>query len=536
MNSAAWLVPALLAIGSSAATAQTATPTFKSRTELVLVPVLVSDKSGEPVTGLKQENFTLSADGQEQKIATFEEITITSSKAPLQRAAAPSGYFSNILSDTQAPRCVTIIVLDMLSTNFLDQVSARQEVLRYLLKDRTPDTPVGLLAVRRGGIHVIHDIATDPSALVAAIQFVTGKRVAEEGETQRSVIAPPAAAGMASDVAALQALIEGLRDIDEHQQCLNERAADEFLRTISHWLRGVPGRKSLIWVTASVSLSSDNSCGVRFFDTMRLLNEANVAVYLVDARGLIVGQAGFAPLGSDTRPGVFPRKSIIPMAGRDSIEQMQNLADLTGGRAFYGTNDLSKAIDRAERDSAAYYVLGFYLGQNVKRGWHKLHLDVRRPNVQVRARSGFLVGAADREPATERVSDVDIAIQAPIDFTDLPVLVRWMGRADGATDRKQGFEITIARSALAIDMEDRNHVSFKVVVVGRPSGKAVKPFRFARDVDVHISPNRLQTVEQYGLAFREHLVMPAGHSQVRFIVRDNLTGRVGSITVPTPQY
>ncbi|MGA2357098.1 MAG: VWA domain-containing protein, partial [Terriglobales bacterium] len=48
---------------------------FTARSELVLIPTLVTDKSGNHITGLKKEDFTVLENGAEQKIATFEEIT-----------------------------------------------------------------------------------------------------------------------------------------------------------------------------------------------------------------------------------------------------------------------------------------------------------------------------------------------------------------------------------------------------------------------------------------------------------------------------
>src|SRR5436309_950105 len=91
--------------------------TFKSRSELVLIPVLVRDK-GSAVTGLTREDFVVTDDGQPQKIANLEEVQ-TASTAP-QHVAAPDGVYTNALAGNLGPRRITIIALDMMNTSFFD--------------------------------------------------------------------------------------------------------------------------------------------------------------------------------------------------------------------------------------------------------------------------------------------------------------------------------------------------------------------------------------------------------------------------------
>src|SRR5271163_492916 len=96
------------------------------RTELVLVPTVVTDKSGNHVTGLKKEDFTVLEDGAEQKVAMFEEIA--SNARRLVRPAV-ADQFSNSVAAEPTARRVTLIVLDLLNTRITDQAYARQELL-----------------------------------------------------------------------------------------------------------------------------------------------------------------------------------------------------------------------------------------------------------------------------------------------------------------------------------------------------------------------------------------------------------------------
>src|SRR5258706_2073121 len=114
--------------------AQPAQPaaTFSSRSELVLVPAIVTDRSGAHVAGLKKEDFSVLENGAEQKIATFEEIQATT--APVHRAApGATGLFTNAaVGESEAPRRVNILLLDMVNTAFMDQAYARDQLLKYL--------------------------------------------------------------------------------------------------------------------------------------------------------------------------------------------------------------------------------------------------------------------------------------------------------------------------------------------------------------------------------------------------------------------
>ncbi|MGZ4790013.1 MAG: VWA domain-containing protein [Terriglobales bacterium] len=135
----------------------------------------------------------------------------------------------------------------------------------------------------------------------------------------------------------------------------------------------VPGRKSLIWATSSFPmLTRIRNASHDMEEAARALNDANVALYAVDARGLV---GGFGPIWGITVPG---------------LDTMNTLAGLTGGRAFYVDNGLDSLIEEAVEDSELIYTLGFYPSQESQDGdWHKLKVVVGRPGVSVRYREAY---------------------------------------------------------------------------------------------------------------------------------------------------
>src|SRR5512133_913387 len=145
------------------------TPTFSARTELVLVPAIVTDHRGAHIAGLSKDDFIVEENGVEQKVATFEEVTATAN--PMYRVSGVGQReYSNLRFTDYAPRRINIILLDTLNTKITDQIFAKQQLIKFLSNSVKPDDLTTLLVLTRGGVHVIHDFTRDPRVLVAAVQ------------------------------------------------------------------------------------------------------------------------------------------------------------------------------------------------------------------------------------------------------------------------------------------------------------------------------------------------------------------------------
>lgn len=202
---------------------------FTSRTELVQIPTLVTDKSGNHIGGLKKEDFTVLENGAEQKIATFEEIT--SGAHRLSRPRNPN-EFSNSLAGGPSANRITLIVLDFINTPFLDQTEARKELLKYLTQSVDQREPMALYTLSRSGIHVIHDFTTDPRVLVAALHKVKGDTFQmvdsqEDVEAMTGTASPDGSAGVdpgavQSEAGKIQTMME---DAELNFQSFEQRLA-----------------------------------------------------------------------------------------------------------------------------------------------------------------------------------------------------------------------------------------------------------------------------------------------------------------------
>jgi len=539
---------------------------FTARAELVLIPTLVTDKSGNHVTGLKREDFTVLENGAEQKIASFEEITSDAHR--LSRPQNPS-EFSNSLAGGPSNRRVTLLVLDLLNTRFADQAYARQDLLKYLTQSVDQREPTALYTLTRTGIQVIHDFTTDPRILLAAlhkvkgdafemvdseeeVEAVTGTASPDGSDSTSSSAAPSGgkavsvSASIASEAQKLQSMMEDAElNFQSFQQRLAITYTLEAMQQVAQTLAGFPGRKSLIWASGGFPFSvSDTTMQLApagrdsladvlplYEHTWQLLNDAQIALYPVDVKGL---QVVSMPSASVRNPGKNYGRNMN-WRNLDTQATLQTFASMTGGRAYYNSNDLVKGFHDAVNDSAQYYMLGYYLDQSKpKSGWRKLAVKVKRDHTEVRARSGFFVTNATVDPENSRNSDISSALQSPLDYTSLALVARWSKVESGKEPGKKhvNYEIHLAPGAALIDDADNNHVVVDFVATAKtPEGKMVD-HPMGQKVDVHLAAERLPAIRQQGIAYAGALDLAPGEYTVRFVVRDDLSGRVGSVAAP----
>ncbi len=315
-------------------------------------------------------------------------------------------------------------------------------------------------------------------------------------------------------------------------------------QTIARAYAGVPGRKALIWMTGSFPFPMDQpgdvdsrSFGGQFEHVFQLLNDANIALYPVDARGLVtLGPSAASSLRPNPRnPGAMMASQV--RTHMSTISTMQTFAAMTGGEAFYNTNDLNRAVRRASEDSSAYYMLAYYLkpepedAKKKRDPWRKLTVKVKRSGAHVRARSGFYIQPPAADEQTARTRDLRSAVTSPLDYTALPLQLRFGAQRPAGKKRAVEFEINVAANAVSIDVADNNHLSLEVVaMVSTPESSLADNFR--ETIEGHVKPENRQKIMSSGITYRNLLNVAPGEYSVKLVVRDNLSGRMGSLQAP----
>jgi VWFA-related protein len=558
-------------------------PKFVSRTNLVLVPVMVIDKSGKHVSGLGKDAFRLEEDGKAQALAEFEEVKTEKASGNAQTPAAIPGYSNFPLKDDRQLR-MTIIVLDMINTPYLKQSEAKKELIKYLSRHLTQDEPVTLLALRAKGLVQLHSFTTDTPVLIAALKKVQGQVSSSElndrsaGTTRDTTEDLVSASGdnslgaatssMQNSMSAeLQQFIDFMKDSEATMAAYQRRDAIRQtlagMEQIAHAYAAIPGRKTLVWATGGFAFLIDDPAAfgrmgtdmvAQYERTWRALDSANVAVYPIDVNGLInpAMEAGGALAASSRSPvgrmpggvmGPNPTVGIMnsPMAYDKTQQQHTTLlafAKATGGSACLDSNSLEKCYAKAVDDSSAYYLLGYYLSPDqLNPGWRKLRVKVANANVHVRSREGFYVGAAVPDTLENRKRQLLEALSSPLESTGMRINARQLSaipenKPGEAARTKVEFMVAIRGKSMTIDRQNENAINVGVLSVALDKdGKIIATE--SRTVTEKLQPHeKLLLVLEGIFGIRQQLPLPAGTYTVRFAVLDNLSGQLGTVSVP----
>jgi VWFA-related protein len=262
-----------------------------------------------------------------------------------------------------------------------DQHYAKAKIVKFL-ETRGSQDKIGIYTYGKG-IRIVQDLTDDPERISRAIN-----RLDPQNANRRTLYTPGALEQ--SEPELTDRVLEEYTLLTATERVLDIKHG---LEAIAGHLAKVPGRKNLIWVTGSLPLVTrtehvtlDHTSDMQ--EAARALNDANVALYAVDARGLV---GGFGKIWGFNVPG---------------LDTMNTLAGLTGGRAFYVTNGIEDSIRTAVEDSELIYTLGFYPPERSQNGdWHKLRVTVARHGLDVRYREAYLASKGLVDPDQRRTFD-----------------------------------------------------------------------------------------------------------------------------------
>ena len=498
---------------------------LRVETRMVQVSVSVRDKHGKPIPGLIKDDFAISDDKKPQPISTFSVHT----NQPTPDAAdplPPDTYTNDLGGPATVPSSVTVILLDALNTTFFDQARARGQIVKYLRTIQPTDRVA--LYILRDHLIVLHDFTSDASHLVQALKDYKGGKLSTDLDT------PETNPGNQWNIQ--MALAEKDAGIDESQAVTPARLriTTEALRLIADHMGGLPGRKSLIWVAGDFPFSIESNNLERTADwqqtqfasqfelTARALLGANIAIYPVDARGLI----GSAPQNSE----------FVQAFDTTPLAPMKTLAARTGGRAFYSTNDVMTSIREAISDSQLTYELGFYPSDVKWDGsFHTIHVKVKAPGAQVQAREGYFAFGEAREAPETRMALMSEAAKGPLQATELTVRAHVSSTRAGDETK---LTLAIALDPRQFDFEEKNGswnelIEFAFIQLD-DMGKIIRTSR--REFPLSLDADTLQQLMAQGLSLEQDLLILPNAAQLRVIVLDGGHGKLGSLQIPLASY
>ncbi len=534
-------------------TAQTNAATFTSSTELVLIPSVANDKFGAHISGLTKEEFALKQDGKSRPIAVFEEVKTNSAR--VRRSEGEHGTFSNFEpggSDYHDYHRLNIIVFDFVNTPFSDQANARIALLKFLSEVAESGEPMCLLALTSRGLTLLHDFTDDPKRLAEGLRKMGSNTqpLIHESTVDPGHPTPSDALG-----ATITKLIRGQLQTEAQLASMERRETAsvtvQALQQIAKAFRGLPGRKSLIWASSGFpfslsppsTLMCEPACPAHQRDEMqseydnlwKMMNDAQIAIYSVDLRS--TASRTSSDENTFTHPydigdPQFDTAAQAQWKEEDTSSTLQLFAENTGGKAFLGGNNLVQTFRQATQDDSSYYMLGYYVSRSsTKPGWHQVSVTISRKGAHARYRNGFFL-SRDTSTTSAR-QDVRLALTSPLDFVGVPVSITWSGTGAGKSAGKTRvqFDLVMPASFTSVDESDQNHMVVDIAAVARnPNGEVVS--ELSQRIDNHLSPDGLEQIQHHGMTYRNGLQLPPGEYTVRFVVRDSLGNRVGSVAAP----
>ncbi len=521
--------------------------TIRANTRLVMIDVVVTDKKGQPVAGLKAQDFVLEENGKKQRIATFTPLG-ASQAAP---QPLPAGLLSNRPEYLRPAGIPTVLLLDAANSHFKDQAYGRSQMLKYVADQSDSGAPMAVMTLT-DRLHVLQEFTSDPKVLAKAI-----KNLRPQEQILQAGVAPSSPSGSADAIAtgpgtaaainAAQAQVAAFQSIvTGYNLELRTVVTIQAMIDLSRLLAGLPGRKNVVWLTSEfpfdlipqdrnlseAEYQADlpgqgtqrpvglNAAGSLAAESRRLHGEgieraesqlasADIAIYPVDMRGLMTSGIDAATTGT-----------------------MEEIASETGGKAYTNQNEIRVGIALAASDSKASYSLGYYPENKKWDGKYRgIKVKLNQGDTQIRYRKGYY--AIEPGAAKDRNSNQDVSAALGISAPATQVSFRAQAKPAGP-GKVQVIFLVDANTLSAEDSggSKKMNVTFYAALYNS-DGKSLNVGSIK--VDKSFDAATYQQILDHGMMVPLDLAVPAGGTELRLAVLDNKTGFIGTVNGPLGQ-
>lgn len=550
--------------------------------KLVLVDVVVTNRD-RAALGLERARFHVFEGGHEQTIASFDEHKPTGEQMiQAKLLELPPHTFTNIPIYPEAS-AVNVVLLDGLNTPGPDQMQVRKQMLEYLEKIQ-PGTSLAIFTLA-SRLRLVEGFTTDPAQLIKALQSSkTSPQVSplldsNGGAPLDSVIDDMAAmqssdatGGVANAVASMQ---QFQADIVAYQTDLRVRMTLDAMNQLARYLSAIPGRKNLIWFSGSFPLALDpdetlqspfqamRNYGDDVRATSKLLSTARVAVYPVDARGLMnmpSFSASYKPSGN------LATSKGVPTIARDNQKfmrqlfneqgSMQQIAQETGGKEYVNTNGLKEAVADAVQNGSSYYTIGFVPSATSLDGqFHKIQVRLDEQGYKLEYRRGYYADLPDK-PSQHTPAALNQLSQAAVHGAPAATQITFVVRALPASDPliqaeklpdgpsgelSASLKRPVHRYVVDLGI-DAHGLAFEETPSGYRAGLEFALIAYDEDGKrlnfmnrsfyLTLTPARYAAAMAKGIPLRAAIDVPPGRCFLRMAIYDTVAGRVGSLELP----
>jgi VWFA-related protein len=512
---------------------------FSVSSNLVVVDVTVTDKSGKPVEGLKASDFTLTEDGKPQKIAVFEQQTLTLEPDPppplalTQQLEIPQAPKTTITAEAPGQvqyhnKRLLVFFFDFSSMGIPEQLRAQEAALTYIDKKITKDDVVAIL-LYSSTLMVKTDFTSDRSVLY---DIVKGLPIGEMSEL----------AGLA-DTGDDDSEDTGAAFVADETE-FNIFNTDQKLAALekaSRMLAALPEKKVLIYFAGGIAKTGvDNQAQLEA--SVNAAVKANVAIYPIDTRGLMADPpGGGASKGASRGSGIFngsvynSQRSTI----NNSQETLQTLAADTGGKAFTGSNDIALGIEQAQKSIRTYYVAGYYTTNVAEDGkFRKIAVKLTGGlSAKLDHRDGYYASKVWKKfNVTDKEQQLKEAISAGEPLTDLPLAMQVDYFRVSPTAYFVPVSVKVPASVVAMAAKGGASVT-QLDFLGQIQDETRAVVGNVRDfIKVKLNQEKTAQVARKSFQYDAGFTLQPGRYRMKFLVRENVSGKMGTFetrfTVP----
>lgn len=499
---------------------------LKTNAELVLTNVVARDvKTGELVRGLKQSDFNVYENGKQQSIATFDFQTVEMA-TPLNEATV-----TGLAVGTTGPGTKAVVVAKpeelrnhRLIVMFFDLTSMQPEDL-----DRAVDAARAFIKTKMQAADLVALVSLDQTLKVdqdfTADKDALGREVGAYNGTEGQGFAQ----GATSNSNQVEDTTGYTPDESEYNDLNTDRELFA-LRAIAKSLEKITEKKSLLYFSGGISRDGiENQASLRA--AINAAVRANLAVYSVDTRGLqAVLPVGDASTGSLRGSGAYTGGALMNNMNANfaSQEVMATLSSDTGGKAFFDSNDFAPAFAQVQKDTSAYYAIGFHSSNPARDGkYRKLTIKVNRPGVKLEYRPGYYAPADFKHSGKEdRERELEEQLASDLPAADMAV---YMDALYFRLDENRFYvpvSLIVPGSQIPfVKGGDKDKATLDII--GQVTDEVKRQIGEARET-VKLNLDAALGARQRNIEYTTSFKLPPGKYHVKFVVRENQTGRMGS--------
>ena len=544
------------------------TPTFTSRTNLVLVRVAVRDRDGHVNGSLQKEDFLLFDKGKPQFISRFSLEKTTERKAEAAASEVASASADGKPTPEPAPpgRYVGYI-FDDLHLNFGDLAQSRNAAERHL-----SDLPVtSRAAIFTTSGQVTQDFTDDVAKLRDAMLRIQPRSNLKPGTDcpdltyyqadliqnkndqqalnaaiQDTILcanlasdAAPARAGSTPDNSMTQAAQSMAQATASRVVAIGDqetRVSLKVLNSVVRRIAAMPGQRALVLISPGFLMLDQQ---MDEYEVMDRAIRANVTISTLNARGLYaVIPGGDASQSSGSIASQNARTQYQRDSSMVTDGVLGEIADGTGGTWFHDNNDLVEGFKRTVAAPEYYYLLGFS-PENLKfdGSYHSLKVSLKKPaGLTLQARRGYYAPKHEVDAAQEAKREIEEALFSRDEWRDIPVELHTQFFKSSDVNAKLSILARIDVRQLRFRKADGRNADILTVTSGLFDRNGNYVTGVEKTVDMHLKDETLAIKLNSGITVRSGFDVAPGSYFVRIVVRDaegqKMAALNGAVEIP----